>query len=38
MKVSYNYLIARSTAKTKKDAMDQCALKILKVSSNIQMF
>ena len=31
MKVSYNYLIARAQGKSRRDAMDQCAIKILKV-------
>jgi hypothetical protein len=32
MKVTYNYLTARGLAKSRLEAMDQCALKILKES------
>ena len=31
MKVSYNYLHARATANSRTEAMNQCAIKILKV-------
>ena len=30
MKVSYNYLVARSEAATRREAMDLCAVKILR--------
>ena len=35
MKVSYNYLVARAQGKTNKDAMNACAVKILKVRWNV---